>query len=479
MTSIAPEISISHIVPIGDVEGKDTLPALSPSRKNEIRNRWKKGMKLATTRHRQLSIIEKFKLPSKPPTEIQVLRRSKKFQRIFLNKSQDESSLKSSLFCVLGIILSIVFTMFITVVPQHNAIGNSQYWYEPIMVHIFSWGPIAAVHLVSVCHFCIGTKGKHTIRACVIAYVVGTLNTCAFSGIMYISWVYFGGFTYPMPFHGYLLAVLTWYAMFVVFWIQCPKEWRSNRGSRKKLIFCLLFLNMLYVGEIAYKGIRKSFLLIPKDYHWPLIFVLLIVRESNTMCLGYLGKKIAGYPDLSVDILATLFAGLRHTMFLTIDIGAITTEIVSYSILAIDFVINLFFALVIIWCHRHPSKKNLERQWNYTLSLIVNESVEIVMPISYALCLLLAYYGPNAEILGNIKSGDWQYAAIEDIVSTFKWAAIIFTVDMASGILSFIVLWWCCKINILRMYLQVQDCIWYIFAIEQAYMLTEVRIMSL
>jgi hypothetical protein len=115
---------------------------------------------------------------------------------------------------------------------------------------------------------------------------------------------------------------------------------------------------------------------------------------------------------------------------------------------------------------------------NYTLTLSVNESVEVAMPIAYALCLLLAYYGPNAEILGNIKNSDWQYAAIEDIVSTYKWTGILFTVDIASGVLSLIVLWWCCKINIVRMYLQLQDHIWYILAIEQGYMLTEVSIMA-
>ena len=402
------------------------------------------------------------------------MRRSKKLERIFLNESQDKVSIKSILSSFLGIILSVVFTLYITVVPQHNAIGNPEYWYEIILTHMFSWLPIAAVDLVSVCHFCIGTKGRNTIKACAIAYLVGALNTCMLSGIMILFWVYFGGLTYPMPFHGYLVGALSWCVMFVVFWNQCPKEWRSNSGSRKKLLFCLLYLNMLLVGELAYKGIRKSFLLIPKDYHWPLIFVLLVVRELNTMCLGYLGKKIAGYPDLSVEILATLIGGVRHIMFLTIDIGAITTEIVSYSILAIDFIINSLFTLAIIWCHRHPSKKNQERQVNYTLSLIVNESVEVAMPIAYALCLLLAYYGPNAEILGNIKNSDWQYAAIEDIVSTYKWTGILFTVDIASGVLSLIVLWWCCKINILRMYLQIQDYIWYILAIEQAYMLTEV-----
>ena len=190
--------------------------------------------------------------------------------------------------------------------------------------------------------------------------------------------------------------------------------------------------------------------------------------------MGYIGKKIAGFQDIVVEILATLIGGVRHMMFLSINIGSITTDIVSYSILATDVLINLLNCFAILWCNCHDTKKNRERQVTYMMSLIVNEAVEILMPIAYVICLSMAYFGPNAEILGGIKNSNWQYSAIEDFNNTIKWMVILFSVDIASLLVSVIVLGWYCKLNVLKMYLQLQDEIWYIMAIVQAYMLSEV-----
>ena len=156
------------------------------------------------------------------------------------------------------------------------------------------------------------------------------------------------------------------------------------------MIFCILFLNMAYVAEITYKVIRKLFLITQRKWHLPLVLVLILVREWHSWSLGYLGKKIAGFPDLSVEIIATLIGALRHTMFLSVDVGSITSSAVSYTILAADFIINVFYCLLIIWCNRNESDNNQKRKVKAILALIVNESVEFLMPIIYSICLLIS-----------------------------------------------------------------------------------------
>ena len=124
---------------------------------------------------------------------------------------------------------------------------------------------------------------------------------------------------------------------------------------------------------------------------------------------------------------------------------------------------------------RHKwSEKNEEKQVKAILNLIINESLEFLMPIAYVICLLMAYYGPNAKILGNIKNSYWQYIEIEDLEKTLLWIGMMFTVDIASAVISFAVLWIRCKINIIKMYLQVQNEIWFIMAIQQGYLISEV-----
>ena len=441
--------------------------------------KWKRVCQLVIKRKRKKSNGMKFVLPCRTPTEVEMKRRSNYIERILLNDCRETINILSLTFCFLGILLAIVFNLFNTMFPQHHPIGNPTYWYEPMLAHLVGWIPIAAVFLINVCHFCIGTKGRNTIKVCWIAYAVGSITTIIITGLSYFGWVYIGKMVYPMPFTGYIIAVVSWYMMVLVLWFQSPKEWRSNSESRKKMIFCIVFLNMLYVAEITYKILRKSFLLIPKQHHWPLVFVLLIVREGNGWCLGFIGKKISGFSeDLSIDILATLISGTRHIMFLSIEVGSITTDLVSYSILALDFMINIIDCILTIYYFKRKDnlKKNRARQLKATLALIINESVEIIMPISYVVTLLMAYYGPNSKILGNIKNSEWQYRAIEDIGSTMKWIALLFSVDIISAIICTALIYRFCKINVLKMYLQLQNQVWYILVIVQAYTPTEVGI---
>ena len=107
-------------------------------------------------------------------------------------------------------------------------------------------------------------------------------------------------------------------------------------------------------------------------------------------------------------------------------------------------------------------------------TLIINELVEAVMPVAYCVCILMAYYGPNADVLGNVKNSSWQYSAIEDLSIAMEWIAILFFVDFGSTIISIALLCIFCQINIFKLYLQLQKNVWYILAIQQAYLVEEV-----
>ena len=108
------------------------------------------------------------------------------------------------------------------------------------------------------------------------------------------------------------------------------------------------------------------------------------------------------------------------------------------------------------------------------ITLISNEATEFILPISYACVLLLSYYGPNAEIMGNIKNSSWQYAAIEDISDTLFWLVVMFLVDSISTATSLFLLWMFCNVNILKMYSQILNHMGYLLAVQTAYYVTEV-----
>ena len=53
------------------------------------------------------------------------------------------------------------------------------------------------------------------------------------------------------------------------------------------------------------------------------------------------------------------------------------------------------------------------------MKLVLAELCEGLTPLAYAISFSMAYYGPNAELLGNIKSDYWHYEAVQDVSWTF------------------------------------------------------------
>ena len=109
-------------------------------------------------------------------------------------------------------------------------------------------------------------------------------------------------------------------------------------------------------------------------------------------------------------------------------------------------------------------------------ALVLTEKIEVLIPLTWILCFFMAYYGPNSEILGNVRFQGWQYTAVSDIVSYIKNLSILFGIDFLSLVISWIMLWYFCNINIIRALGKLQKDYWMIMAIQHTFLFVEVKI---
>ena len=107
--------------------------------------------------------------------------------------------------------------------------------------------------------------------------------------------------------------------------------------------------------------------------------------------------------------------------------------------------------------------------------LIMTERIESVIPFTYLLTFLMAYYGPNAEILGNIKLTIWQYQSVADIEDYVKNLLKLLVIDFSSFATNGILLWITCKINVFKVLQKVQAQFWLIMTIQEAFLFFEVK----
>ena len=90
------------------------------------------------------------------------------------------------------------------------------------------------------------------------------------------------------------------------------------------------------------------------------------------------------------------------------------------------------------------------------------------------ICFAIAYYGPNAETLGNVKLDLWHFKPVLDIKNYMKNLFMLFSVDFMSLVINWIILRRTCNINIFKIFKKLQSEFWLIMAAQQAFSLAQV-----
>ena len=109
-----------------------------------------------------------------------------------------------------------------------------------------------------------------------------------------------------------------------------------------------------------------------------------------------------------------------------------------------------------------------------TEELTLTERIETLVPLTYMLCFAISYYGPNAELMGNVKLTLWHFKSVLDIENYMKNLFMLFSVDFMSLVINWIILKTTCNINIFKTFQKLQSEFWLIMAVQQAYSMIEV-----
>ena len=153
-----------------------------------------------------------------------------------------------------------------------------------------------------------------------------------------------------------------------------------------------------------------------------------------------------------------------HTIWTCYNLGSFTTNVTSWVLMSIDFSLNILLCLRIVWTKLRNGHKINERI-STLQELAAYELAEFHAPLSFMLMFIVAYYGPNSELFLNISSNYWGSTPIKDIRETMENMVIFFLVDFCSTIVSALMLWYFCKINLWKVFLVLQKEFGIIFGI--------------
>ena len=108
------------------------------------------------------------------------------------------------------------------------------------------------------------------------------------------------------------------------------------------------------------------------------------------------------------------------------------------------------------------------------VSKLVLSERKSINTLTYMTLIMMSYFGPNANLLGNIKLEIWHFnRPITDIESYVFKGCLLMGVDILSLVINGIVIWHFCRVNVLEKLKDVQNNFWHLFAIAEGYLLME------
>ena len=397
-------------------------------------------------------------------------RRYQGYLDIMLNKHDDDWHYYEALLTLVSIIMSNLLCAIITAIPMHNTILYPFYWYETSLQATFGFFSSCAAYMLLNCGYWMNTDKLKTWKTFGLFYLFISVLANFIGVALKLFWTDFLGFPHPLPFYGMLIAYIAIIASFVGLWFAFPRKWRKTRDLwRRFKFFCHSILANLAI-TLIYTMYTKAFTGFPVEYQWGLALFLIPVREFNMWLQQKVASKAAGVESSAVDITCGHNINNRHCFFLSVVLGTTATDLTCWLILGVDFSINMFLMTRTIWIRRKGiSEKNEAKMVNTLMELVVAETVEIAVPFTYLSTFVVAYFGPNATLLGGVLNSWWHYTAVSDLGLFMENVGLFLFADCVSITTTVICMRVFAGVNVLRGFIKMQKEFWLLMAVNTAY----------
>ena len=249
--------------------------------------------------------------------------------------------------------------------------------------------------------------------------------------------------------------------------IETVRHLMAKKDFRKKMkiysVYLLWLLGTLYLKEfLAY-----LFIFPPGGFQFLVPFIITVCRELDERIRSKIVSKMMGVKDEVATVLVTVVVICGYAPFMAIKLVGAEFATICCAV-AIDFVLHMKTTFKIIKDGRNVrgTEIEIERTESKTKlsTLITAELIEGFTPLIYAICILLAYHGPNAHLFAGIGKSHWG-VAIEDLGPLYQTMSILFGVDLFTVLISSFCLWKVAHLNVLSEFYRVLTKYWYILAI--------------
>ena len=371
----------------------------------------------------------------------------------------------------IGSILSIcaVHLIPLSIIPRTNSIIHQSYWFEFNFVVVFFMILMTANDLLNLLIYSKEQSllSKQVFLRLYVLYLMAWIVPYVLS---YWFWCIYLGYNHPMPYLGFNF-IISQIVFMAGIWFALPGDILSKPEFRKKMetyTWYFLWSLMLVIQNEALAFLFKN---LPPIIQWIMAFIIPSLRELDKSIRTKLVTKMAGGYDESARVLLGVAINLLYAMIVAVRfVGA--EPFTAFLIMIVEFVMHLKMTHDCIKVHEkvtdYENENHTRDKRSKLIAIVLAELTEGVTPLAYAMTFAMAYYGPNAHILGNVKNNYWGYEEVKDISYIFQMLFLLFAVDTASLFFNAFWLWTRVKINLFHEFSWILGNYWFFIATKLA-----------
>ena len=186
-------------------------------------------------------------------------------------------------------------------------------------------------------------------------------------------------------------------------WMHHPKPERFDPKFLKRFLWFILYRTIVIIFVQAY---NQSIRLYDIFNYWLqplLVFLLLGTRYAMTKCIGKIAEKAKGGNATSAQFVVSCRVGCVHALFLMLVVGSKANTVTTITLFLFDTVLlarSWYKTLASVRLDQNTGNSNL---LPLIQGVVLRETLEILLPICFMVIKILAFYGPNKEILDLVK----------------------------------------------------------------------------
>ena len=368
-----------------------------------------------------------------------------------------------SILCLSGLAMSIL-----TLIPRHNSILDQSYWFEISIVAAPAYLIRTAITVLD--YIVLFEKDSMiTTRIFFKTYFANFLTWIVGYCAIYMIWTMILEYNHPMPFVDLILYFPLKMASSVSLPLMFLGEFSLENESKKKLKKFIWF-QLGWIMAIIIKMIVATTFDKLKNTDAQCVMALLIPFSKKFVgfFLSKLMNRIEGGDNERANISLATHINLSFGVWIAVTFvsGRPATVV---CMVAVDAVMQLIMTYQIVKLHKKVTVVENEvskmQKRKAILKLVLAELCEGLVPLAYALSFAMAYYGPNAELLGNVRNGSWAYK-MKYITWTFQVMIGLFSIDILCLVLNGSIIWIYCNMNLFKETSFVMKKYWYILAMN-------------